>query len=103
MIAHWKRRRTSLTRYDTDGKVGEKGRQLSDTENVEPGGDDRGKSTSTLPPAVFVGISIVCTGLFVVNIIADIFVAGYNGYPTTALLGLLVGSVLGVERFIKGR
>lgn len=54
-----------------------------------------------LPPALIVGISIVLTGLFVLNIVADIFVKGYSGYPTTALLGILVGSVLGIERFLR--
>lgn len=54
-----------------------------------------------LPPWLLILISIVLTGLFVVNIIADIFVKGYSGYPTTALLGILVGSVLGIERFLR--
>lgn len=54
-----------------------------------------------LPAALIIGISIVLTGLFVLNIVADIFVKGYSGYPTTALLGILVGSVLGIERFLR--
>lgn len=67
----------------------------------QSGGTPPTHSDPQLPPSLVIGISVVLTGLFVLNIVADIFVKGYSGYPTTALLGVLVGSVLGIERYLR--
>lgn len=61
------------------------------------------KDKAQLPPLLVASIAVVLTALFVLNIVADIFVKGYNGYPTTSLLGLLIGSLVGVGRYFGFR
>ena len=54
-----------------------------------------------LPPVLIAVIISVLTVLFVFNVVADVLSEAYNGYPTTALLGLLVGSGIGIDRYIR--
>lgn len=54
-----------------------------------------------LPKALVAAIVALITVLFAANVIADIFVAGYSGYPTTMLLAGLVGGALGIDRMLR--
>lgn len=54
-----------------------------------------------LPRFVVVALAILIGALFALNIVADIFVPGYSGYPTTMLLAGLLGGVLGIDRWIR--
>lgn len=57
---------------------------------------------TNLPRYLVILIAIVVLGLLVYNIISDIRVDGYEGYPTTLMLGGLLGGLLGIHRFMGG-
>jgi len=54
-----------------------------------------------LPRPLVVGIACVIAGLLVYNIVADVSVDGYDGYPTTLMLGGILGGILGIHRFMR--
>jgi hypothetical protein len=58
-------------------------------------------SGSSLPPRIVTTIACVVLGLLVYNIIADVTVSGYDGYPTTLMLGGLLGGMLGFRNYLK--
>lgn len=59
-------------------------------------------SGPTLPPRLVAVIATVLVGLFVFNVVADVVVKDYEGYPTTLLLGTIIGGLLGIHRYLRG-
>lgn len=57
---------------------------------------------SELPAGLIAAVVALIALLFAVNVVADIVVRGYGGYPTTMLLAGLLGGALGVDRVLRG-
>lgn len=71
------------------------------------GGDGHGKHTgggsnSNLPSWIISIIALVILALLVYNIIADIRLTTYEGYPVTLLLAGFLGGLVGIRRFMGG-
>lgn len=64
-------------------------------------GDNEPRQGGLLPAWLTVLITLVLTVLFAFNVAADVTVKGYSGYPTTALIGALIGSILGIDRYLR--
>lgn len=57
---------------------------------------------NSLPSWLVSLIALVILGLLVYNIIADIRLPTYEGYPVTLLLAGFLGGLVGVRRFMGG-
>lgn len=53
-----------------------------------------------VPLALTIVAIVVLLALLVFNIASDVLVKGYEGYPTTLMLGTLLGGALGIHRYV---
>lgn len=60
------------------------------------------KKDNNLPGWLISLIALVILGLLVYNIIADIRLPDYEGYPVTLLLAGFLGGLVGIRRFMGG-
>jgi hypothetical protein len=65
-------------------------------------GRHAGSNNSNLPGWIISIIALVILGLLVYNIIEDIRLSTYEGYPVTLLLAGFLGGLVGVRRFMGG-
>lgn len=56
---------------------------------------------SGLPPWLRAGIVTFLTLVLTGNILADVFVAGYDGQFVSMMLGGIVGTSVGVEKLLR--
>lgn len=62
-----------------------------------------GNGSNGLGPRIVATIAVVVLALLVYNVISDVTVSGYDGYPTTLMLGGILGGMLGFRNYLNRR